>query len=410
MKYEQIEMDLSLDHTNNNINFDSDYFLHNFSHNHIAPESERQKLEKKYIRIVEVTDKFNRRIVSYQANKEESIHKWIKYKEGFSSSLVKTLIDEFGLSQGDTLLDPFLGSGTSSLTANTLGINSIGIDILPISHIATQAKSFVYDYNLKELGQVYQEIEKLVPKDIGKHFNHLAITKGAFPKTTEQNLLFFTDWNNNSSYSHETKTLIKLILTSILEEVSYTRKDGQYLRWDYRSSKVIESNKKRALKGKPPIKTVLDKGKLPTVKESLLSALGIIIKDIKSIQMQQSKVPSHKLIKESALSALPKIEDDTIDGVITSPPYCNRYDYTRTYALELAYLGVDEKKIRQLRQAQLSCTVENKSKLEQLEDYYQRLGLEKRYEKIHKVIKENSVLNEVNQALYLRNTNGEVNQ
>ncbi|OGY93075.1 MAG: DNA methylase [Candidatus Komeilibacteria bacterium RIFCSPLOWO2_02_FULL_48_11] len=33
--------------------------------------------------------------------------------------------------QGDTVLDPFLGSGTTSLVANELGRNSIGIEILP---------------------------------------------------------------------------------------------------------------------------------------------------------------------------------------------------------------------------------------------------------------------------------------
>ena len=61
----------------------------------------------------------------------------------------------------------------------------------------------------------------------------------------------------------------------------------------------------------------------------------------------------------SCLKLLPEIESDSVDFVITSPPYCNRYDYTRTYALELAILGVDEQKILQLRQEMLSCTVEN---------------------------------------------------
>ena len=47
---------------------------------------------------------------------------------------------------------------------------------------------------------------------------------------------------------------------------------------------------------------------------------------------------------------------------MTSPPYCNRYDYTRTYALELALLGTGEKELSNLRQAMLSCTVENRAK------------------------------------------------
>ncbi len=47
---------------------------------------------------------------------------------------------------------------------------------------------------------------------------------------------------------------------------------------------------------------------------------------------------------------------------MTSPPYCNRYDYTRTYALEFAMLGLTQVEVSDLRQEMLSCTVENRGK------------------------------------------------
>jgi DNA modification methylase len=68
------------------------------------------------------------------------------------------------------------------------------------------------------------------------------------------------------------------------------------------------------------------------------------------------------VIGGSCLRELQCLEENSIDLVITSPPYCNRYDYTRTYALELAMLGVDETKLLKLRQEMLSCTVENREK------------------------------------------------
>ncbi|PGH38851.1 MAG: modification methylase, partial [Candidatus Nephrothrix sp. EaCA] len=58
------------------------------------------------------------------------------------------------------------------------------------------------------------------------------------------------------------------------------------------------------------------------------------------------------------------------DFIVTSPPYCNRYDYTRTYALELIYLGNNSDQVRRLRQAMLSCTVENKEKVDFLNQFY----------------------------------------
>jgi DNA modification methylase len=56
------------------------------------------------------------------------------------------------------------------------------------------------------------------------------------------------------------------------------------------------------------------------------------------------------------------LEGESYTGLITSPPYCNRYDYTRTYALEHALLGVTEEELISLKQSMLSCTVENKKK------------------------------------------------
>jgi DNA modification methylase len=55
---------------------------------------------------------------------------------------------------------------------------------------------------------------------------------------------------------------------------------------------------------------------------------------------QQPLPPSHQaLIKGNTLYELPKMKPNQFDAVITSPPYANRYDYTRTYALELAFLA-----------------------------------------------------------------------
>src|SRR5690606_22314494 len=93
---------------------------------------------------------------------------------------------------------------------------------------------------------------------------------------------------------------------------------------------------------------------------------------------------------------------------ITSPPYCNRYDYTRTYALELAYLGVGED-IYRLRQEQLSCTVENRSKLGLLEARYKELGRPEAYRQILQTVQTNGAYREINEALRVRKERGEIN-
>ena len=55
---------------------------------------------------------------------------------------------------------------------------------------------------------------------------------------------------------------------------------------------------------------------------------------------------------------------------VTSPPYANRYEYMRTYALELAWMSFDKEGFSTLRQRMLSATVENKAKAQSLDMIY----------------------------------------
>lgn len=378
-----------------------------FSHNRVCAEEARLALEEEYGYLLEETDEFNRQLVSFQANKTEVLHSWIKYREGFSANLVDLLIKKFEIDPGDVLLDPFAGSCTTLLVAKMRSIHAFGIELLPHCHLAWEAKSRAFDYNLDELKYIRQIVKDSIPLDTSEKFNHLTITLTAFPKRTEQDLMAYTQWFKTMNISEDVRTLCQLILTSILEEISYTRKDGQYLRWDGRAEKIQEHNRKRVEKGKKPIEGI-DKGDLPTVKKSFIKKLDKIIYDIAELQKDRPLPSYQRLITGNTLFELPKMAADQFSGVITSPPYANRYDYTRTYALELAYLDVNEE-IFNLRQDQLSCTVENKSKLRELKEFYRSIGSLNRYNHIIDIVQNNEVLIEINEALRKRSELNEIN-
>jgi hypothetical protein len=127
-----------------------------------------------------------------------------------------------------------------------------------------------------------------------------------------------------------------------------------------------------------------DKGKILKFDEAISAKLQQIADDLESngsrhqsdlfseARHKATRLGTLDLRKGSCLDLLPDMAASSVDLVITSPPYCNRYDYTRTYALELIYLGLDQSQVKRLRQAMLSCTVENKAKLAALQAAYSK--------------------------------------
>ena len=322
----------------------------------------RNELLERFKDKLKISLKLDRSLISFQANKKEPLYRWFKYKEGFSTAFVEQILHKYGKpNSGQVVLDPFSGIGTTVTTAIANGFDAIGIELLPPGILATEARLISQTIDQKAFQLSIEKLSAInfynseVPKEY--FFNHLTITRGAFPEETEYAIANINQFLSISEIEDSIKVLIRFAVNSILEEVSYTRKDGQYLRWDFRSNRRLKST--------------FNKGVIHPFKERLLSKLKEIQDDLKNKSELKNQ---YQLIKGSSLYELSKIDSNSVDLIITSPPYCNRYDYTRTYALELAFNGVDDHQIKYLRQTLLSATVENKSKFRSLLDHYDSMG------------------------------------
>ncbi len=76
---------------------------------------ERQSLRDRFAGRLSVNSEFTRKTVSYQGNRSAPGLRWMKYKEGFSRSLVERFIDE---RQPTAVLDPFAGIGATESTVS----------------------------------------------------------------------------------------------------------------------------------------------------------------------------------------------------------------------------------------------------------------------------------------------------
>lgn len=314
-----------------------------------------QELSRRFKSKFMLQTALSRSLVSFQANKTRAVYRWYKYKEAFSAALVEHLFHKYRLGQG-RVLDPFAGSGTTLFAASAAGLEADGIELLPIGQQIIAAKQVLES---EFTGDDFARLRHWVNKqpwqqaELRSSLPELRITKGAYPEEThlaiEQYLSACQQENSR------VQIILRFALLCVLEEISYTRKDGQYLRWDYRSGRK---------QGQKPF----DKGTIYNFTEAIQDKIYEILADLQPQTQQIGLFPTEtlpgsiQLYPGSCLEILPTLPANFYDAIITSPPYCNRYDYTRTYALELALLGINEQKLVELRQQMLSCTVENRAK------------------------------------------------
>ena len=295
-----------------------------------------------------------RQLVSFQANKKLPAVRWYKYKEAFSTPLIDFLLSRYDVRKG-TILDPFAGAGTALFVASDAGLDSHGIELLPIGQEIIRTRLLIRTIKPKHFQRLRRWLDASIwnTHEAPRKLLELRITSGAYsPRTVGLMEKYISALDKEPA---EVSRVLRFALLCILENVSFTRKDGQYLRWDYRSGR--RQGAKR-----------FDKGKVLDFEAAISAKITEIVNDISSGSLpldlftEQGKRGKVKLLPGSCLEILPELDAKRYGAVITSPPYCNRYDYTRTYALELALLGVGEKKLTSLRQEMLSCTVENRAK------------------------------------------------
>lgn len=139
------------------------------------------ELEKYYNKIKEKEQRWKEKLgddlnweISFEKYKESEttkhVHRLHPYKGKFIPQLVEYFLDshvnkfkkEVFFNEGDVVLDPFMGSGTTLIQAAELGIHSIGIDISEFNCLIAKAKSSEYPlFDLKiKLEKAYRQTAK----------------------------------------------------------------------------------------------------------------------------------------------------------------------------------------------------------------------------------------------------------
>ncbi|RMD89697.1 MAG: hypothetical protein D6813_10260 [Calditrichaeota bacterium] len=295
----------------------------------------RKLLEEKYNHLFKLRLDL-RQQVTYVPNKHIPVYNWFRYKEGFSRDLVFHLLKDLGVGKEETILDPFAGCGTTLLACKEYGCPAVGLEILPIAVYVTTVKLL----NWPDPQILKKSIDRLLHKPVDhpkSQFPDVEIIKKAFSPEVQKHILFYRD--SILEFPPPVRDFLMLGLISILEQISYTSKDGQFLRL---VSKKI-----------PPVKEVL--------RRQLMQMFMDLQKQQQFLFKNDRNVPIEIFEGDAREMCLPTKYHGKISGVITSPPYLNRYDYSRTYALELCTISVETfDELRGLRHRLLRSHIESK--------------------------------------------------
>ena len=239
-------------------------------------------------------------------------HSLFPYRGKFHPQLIRALLNILDIKPGHTVLDPMAGSSTVAVEANLLGIDAISVDLSPFCELMGKVKTFALDLDINILESIVANpkeiLEKLKKDRVPEYFkNNKDDKKGSYYEIV---LLAFLD---TVGFAGRSNSSIDKLFTRVLERYISTIKYFQEAR-----------------------------------------------------QKMDLKIGRSKIIQGSVMK-LP-IDDNSIDAIITSPPYSFAIDYLKNDQPQLEYLGHNLEILRQEMIGLQGRGVENK-----LEIYFDKM-------------------------------------
>lgn len=275
-----------------------------------------QKIKKEpKQKLVKIHPRSKSHNTTFKQNRQKPIHQWYSYVEGFSWDFVQKTFEDCHIKSSSTVLDPFSGSGSTLIESSLAGIQSYGYDINPFMTFTSKTKTnfSVSDKKLrKELSTFHKKSKRystsLKAKDVG--LSELFANNVVFGTKVLPKVLFMKKYLS-SIKDKEIQDFFTLAFCSILVEIS-----------NYRRGPDL------AMKKQPLIDA--------PVFERFVEKSNMMIFDLENVVKSKTKKP---IIYSGDSKKLDKIKTNSIDLVITSPPYLNGTNYFRNTKLELWFTG-----------------------------------------------------------------------
>jgi len=223
---------------------------------------------------------------------------------------------------GQVVLDPMCGSGTTLVEAMTLERQGIGVDIDPLAILQTKVKTAPLDSRSAEIA-VKEVASKAASLMFDRDFLAEEISRRFDPVTQS----FIDYWFLKKA---------QLELVALLTAIDTKNEDLRpFLRVVFSSIIITKSGGVSCARDLAHSRPHIDRDKKPKSAISAFFAKGV--KSARSMGYLSRDKPFAKVFAGDARK-LP-LRNDSVDLVVTSPPYANAIDYPRAHKFSLVWLG-----------------------------------------------------------------------
>ena len=288
---------------------------------------------------------------------DRAVHDWYRFVLSFPPHLVRDYACRFGLAAGrgepeGVVLDPFCGTGTTLVECKKLGLASVGMESNPMAHFASAVKvdwavdgaalrryahhvaaaaaKTLGDQGIRDCGAPLLAVDSSTP-DAGS-----SMPLCSLPEEQARLLL-----KNSISPLPLHRTLV--LLDAIDDHGSEPLR--RFGRLALASALVRHVGN---LKFGPEVGVGKAKSDAPVL-DVWMQGMSAMASDVDAL-CARAGTPAEAMLADSR--ACGALEAESVAAVITSPPYPNEKDYTRTTRLESVILGLvrDRRQLRELKQ------------------------------------------------------------
>ena len=248
------------------------------------------------------------------------VHRWYVFPHSFSPELVPAMAEEWQLDGADHLLDPFVGSGTTAVSARKLGIPCTGYDLSPLAEFVSATKCAPPSRRDAKFALDRVCADSRTTDLVSSPRFRDAYLRRAFGEDRLAGLLALVHRIRHNDLSHSCQSFLMLGLLHIVPRFAFAERNGGWLRWRSEADPAT------------------------AIEAAFASQISKMLDDLADND-PPAVAPT---IRVADARALPD-PDGSITAVLTSPPYPNRHDYTRIFLLELLLFFLDDEQTRSLR-------------------------------------------------------------